>query len=137
MHVEGLTQYIYSSQYVLNRVLFCKYLYSEGWLQALLRLCCSIRAQLNSYVVRPGWCRASSQMVEHILPIFWGIPTSTPTASWKRCHRAAASREYDILAAMDEILTPLHDVAFLNFPVARVLMGAFARSQQGSNAICL
>lgn len=57
-------------------------------------------------------------MVEHFLPIFWGIPTSTPTVSWKRCHRAAASMECDILAAMDEILTPLRDVAFLNFPVS-------------------
>lgn len=52
--------------------------------------------------------------------------------SWKRRHRAAASREGDILAEVGEILTPLLDVAFLNFSAARVLMGDIARSQQGS-----
>lgn len=37
----------------------------------------------------------------------------------------------DILVAMDEMLAPLHDVSFLNFPVARVLMDDFDISQQG------
>lgn len=131
IHIEGLTRYTYSSQYVLKRVLFYKCLYSEGWLQALLRLCCSIRGSRAVW-----WDQGGAGRPDRWLSIFCPSSRGFPQA-----HPQCPGRDATGLLQARGVIS-WHQLVkswlpFLNFPVARVLMGDFARPQKESKPTCL